>query len=127
MFSFAVVCIAEAGEKIGSLRLLSASLSAARFPSAAVGIADAGEGICVPLSPSALFFIFTAVCIAEAGEKIGSLRLLSASLSAALFPFAAAVCISDAGEGICVPLSPSALLFSRSVVARCCRLHCGGW
>ncbi len=125
MFSFAVVCIAEAGEKIGSLRLLSASLSAARFPSAAVGIADAGEGICVPLSPSALFFIFTAVCIAEAGEKIGSLRLLSASLSAALFP--AAVCISDAGEGICVPLSPSALLFSRSVVVRCRRLHCGGW
>jgi hypothetical protein len=124
LFSVAAVCITEAGEEIGSLRLLSTSLSAVLFP-AAVCISDAGEGIRVPLLPSALLFSFAAVCIAESGEKIGSFRLLSASLSPALFP--AAVCISDAGEGICVPLSPSALLFSRSVVVRCRRLHCGGW
>jgi hypothetical protein len=75
---------------------------------------------------SALMFSFAVVCIADAGEKIGSLRFLSASLSAAQFPFPG-VCISDGGEGICVPLSPSDLLFSRSVVTRYCRLHCGDW
>ena len=102
--------VMDAGERISALRLLSVDFSCLVSSCRAVCIADAGEGISVPLLPSALLFSFAAVCIAEAGEKIGSLRLLSASLSAARFP-SAAVGIADAGEGICVPLSPSALFF----------------
>ncbi len=45
LFSFAPVCTPETGEKVDYLRLLSASLSAVRFPSAAVGTVDAGERI----------------------------------------------------------------------------------
>jgi hypothetical protein len=119
--------VMDAGEKISDLLLLSVDFSCLVSSCRTDGIADAGEGMCVPLLSSALLFSFAAVCIAEAGENIGSLRFLSASLSAALFPFAAAVCISNAGEGICVPLSPTDLLFNRSVVVRSCRLHVGDW
>ncbi len=99
--------VMDAGERISALLLLSVDFRCLVSSCRAVCITDAGEGICVPLLLSALLFSFAAVCIAEAGEKIGSLRLLSVSLSAARFPSAAGVCISDAGEGIYVPLSPS--------------------
>ena len=74
----------------------------------AVCLADAGEGTCVPLLPSALLFRFAAVCMAEAVERIGTLRLPSACLSAALFPCPAVVSVSDTVEGLCVPLLASA-------------------
>ena len=72
--------VMDAGERISALLLLSVDFSCLLSSCRAVCIADAGDGICVPLSPSALLFSFAAVCIAEAGEKIGSFRLLSASM-----------------------------------------------
>ena len=64
--------------------------------------------------------------VMDAGEKISALLLLSVDFSC-LVSTCRADDIADAGEGICVPLSLSALLFSRSVVTRYCRLHCGDW
>ena len=59
--------------------LASAKLSSARYPPAgAVYTADAGEGTCVPLLPTALLCSFAAVCLTEAVERIGALRLPSA-------------------------------------------------
>jgi hypothetical protein len=43
----------------------------------------------------------TAVCMTDAGERIGSLRLPSVSLSSVRFPSTAAVRMCDTGEGIC--------------------------
>jgi hypothetical protein len=47
---------------------------------------DAGERICVPLLPSALLFSSDAVWITEVGQKIGSPRFPSVSLSVVQFP-----------------------------------------
>ena len=52
---------------------------------AAVSMTDAGKGIRAPLSPSAVLFNLTAVCMPEAGERIGVLLLPSEQISAALF------------------------------------------
>ena len=60
---------------------------------------DVGEGICVPLLPSALLFSFASVCTPEAGEKIDYLRLLSTSFSVVRFP-SGVVGTVDAGERI---------------------------
>ncbi len=77
--------VMDTGERNSALLLISVDFSCLVSSCRAVCIADAGEGICVPLLLSALMFSFAAVCIAEAGEKIGSLRLLSTSLSSARF------------------------------------------
>jgi len=89
--------VMDAGERISVLLLLSVDFRCLVSSCRAVCIADAGEGICVPLLLSALLFSFAAVCIAEAGEKIGScLSRFNSEFSNCNFEFSSASASSRA-------------------------------